>query len=102
MRFDKPLPKEPKEFEWDLGKEFINISKHGVNFHQARQAFNDEFRIVTDNPIKDRTEVRYYCYGLVDGRIMAVRFTIQNDRIRIIGAAYWRKGRKIYESRSKH
>ena len=29
--------------------------------------------------------------------ILTVRFTYRNQRIRIIGAGYWRRGKKIYE-----
>ncbi|MEI6747001.1 MAG: hypothetical protein WCL34_13640 [Methylococcaceae bacterium] len=29
--------------------------------------------------------------------ILTVRFTYRHNRIRIIGAGYWRKGKKIYE-----
>ena len=42
---------------------------------------------------------RYYCFGLNregDG-ILTVRFTYRAARIRIIGAGYWRKGKKIYD-----
>jgi hypothetical protein len=35
--------------------------------------------------------------GRVDEGIMAVRFTYRGHIIRIFGAGYWRKGRKIYE-----
>jgi len=28
---------------------------------------------------------------------MTVRFTWRDGRIRIIGAGYWRKGRKVYD-----
>ncbi len=42
-------------------------------------------------------EIRYYCFGEVDGAIMTVRFTYRNQWIRIFGAGYWREGRKIYE-----
>ncbi|MEK6747326.1 MAG: BrnT family toxin [Pseudomonadota bacterium] len=92
----------PMDFEWDYNKEILNISKHNVSFSQAKQAFRDDLRIIADNHIKGKSEKRYYCYGAVNGNIMTVRFTLQNNRVRIIGAAYWRKGRKIYESRKQH
>ena len=40
--------------------------------------------------------MRYYCFGMVDGGVMTVRFTSRNNIIRIIGAGYWRKGKKYY------
>ena len=44
-----------------------------------------------------QSEVRFFCFGMVNGRVLTVRFTVR-DSIRIIGAAYWRQGRKIYEA----
>jgi hypothetical protein len=32
---------------------------------------------------------------------MTVRFTYKKRIIRIIGAGYWRKGKKIYDSQNK-
>jgi hypothetical protein len=31
---------------------------------------------------------------------MTVRFTYRKDLIRILGAGYWRKGKKIYEQQN--
>jgi hypothetical protein len=36
-------------------------------------------------------------FGKVKGGVMTVRFTDREGRIRIIGAGYWRKGKKIYD-----
>jgi uncharacterized DUF497 family protein len=46
-------------------------------------------------------EKRYYCFGKVGEGIITVRFTVRSNLIRIIGAGYWRKGRKFYESKNK-
>ena len=43
-------------------------------------------------------ENRFYCFGRVGGGILTVRFTYRDSMIRIIGAGYWRKGKKIYET----
>ncbi len=40
---------------------------------------------------------RFYCLGKVSDAIMTVRFTYRKNKIRIIGAGYWRQGKKIYE-----
>ena len=34
------------------------------------------------------------------GGILTVRFTYRGETIRIIGAGYWRKGKKIYEEKN--
>jgi uncharacterized protein len=84
-------------FEWDPRKDEINIVKHGVSFFTAQQAFLDPQRIIAEDIEHSRSEKRYYCFGKVDGAIMTVRFIYKGRTIRIFGAGYWRKGRKIYE-----
>ena len=46
-------------------------------------------------------EQRYFCFGRVTGGILTVRFTYRMGRVRIIGAGYWRKGRKAYEEANR-
>jgi uncharacterized DUF497 family protein len=84
-------------FEWDDAKERINLSKHGVSFELAQHAFLDPKRVIVTDLSHSGQEQRYFCFGFVDGGVMTVRFTWRASRIRIIGAGYWRKGRKIYD-----
>jgi len=85
-------------FEWDKLKDAINLAKHGVSFNHAQLAFADPYRvIVEDLDHSSSDEQRYFCFGMVTGEVITVRFTIREGKIRIIGAGYWRKGKKIYE-----
>lgn len=84
-------------FEWDSQKNQLNIKKHGIDFYDAQQAFMDEERILAEDLDHSGDEKRYFCFGKVSGRVMTVRFTWRNNIIRIIGAGYWRKGKKIYD-----
>ncbi len=89
-------------FEWDYNKESENITKHHVSFELAKHAFFDINRITTlDDEHSTKQEKRYFCFGMVDEKIMTVRFTLRDKSIRIIGAGYWRKGKKFYEQRNK-
>ncbi len=88
-------------FEWSREKERSNLSKHGVSFRFAVKAFDDEERVIERDKDHSVNEERFFCYGLVDGDVMTVRFTVRDGNIRIFGAAYWRKGRKIYEKKQK-
>ena len=85
------------EFEWDSKKNQLNIKKHGIDFYDAQQAFMDDKRIIAEDLDHGGGEKRYFCFGKVSDRIMTVRFTWRNNIIRIIGAGYWRKGKKIYD-----
>ena len=42
-------------------------------------------------------EDRFYCFGRLGEGIVTVRFTYRDKVIRIFGAGYWRKGKRIYE-----
>lgn len=85
-------------FEWDEQKERENLAKHGVDFIVAQAAFEDARRLIVPDRIHSDREPRYHCIGRVEGGgVMTVRFTPRGDRLRIIGAGFWRKGRKIYE-----
>jgi uncharacterized DUF497 family protein len=84
-------------FEWDPKKDAENQSKHGVSFAAAQLAFVDPLRVIAEDLSHGSTEKRHYCFGLVGEGIMTVRFTYREGAIRIIGAGYWRKGKRIYE-----
>ncbi len=84
-------------FEWDDKKERENQSKHGVSFELAQHAFADPKRVIAQDREHSRTEKRYYCFGKVGGGVITVRFTYRGNVIRILGAGYWRKGKRIYE-----
>ena len=87
-------------FEWDEQKNKQNIQKHGVSFEIAKEAFSDPRRLIAKDKAHSSTEKRYYCFGKIKDGILTVRFTYRNKRIRIIGAGYWRKGKKKYEEQN--
>ncbi len=89
------------DFEWDSSKNNINQRKHGVSFALAQLAFLDRKRLILEDLGHSIDEKRYYCLGKVSGGIMTVRFTYRSNKIRIFGAGYWRKGKKIYERENK-
>ena len=93
--------KKRPDFEWDDRKDKWNQQKHGVSFALAQIPFLDENRIILEDLDHSNKEARYYCLGKVAGGIMTVRFTYRGNKIRIIGAGYWRKGKKIYEKENK-
>ena len=85
------------QFEWDPAKDKANQDKHGVSFADAQFAFADPHRVVARDLEHSHSEERFYCFGLVKGGVLTVRFTYRDEVIRIIGAGYWRKGKEIYE-----
>ena len=93
--------KKRSDFEWDAAKGQLNQKKHGVSFALAQLAFLDHNRVILEDLEHSAGEKRYYCLGKVADVILTVRFTYRSHRIRIIGAGYWRKGKKIYERENK-
>lgn len=87
-------------FEWDAKKDRENQKKHGIAFQTAQYAFADPKRVIAADLSHSQDEKRYFCFGMVDGGIVTVRFTLRGSVIRIFGAGYWRKGKMIYEKNS--
>ncbi|MCP4264357.1 MAG: BrnT family toxin [Candidatus Brocadiaceae bacterium] len=88
------------KFEWDEKKNKENQKKHGLSFEIAQYAFADPNRITAEDLSHSDKEKRYYCLGKVNDVIITVRFTYRKRVIRIYGAGYWRKGKKIYEDKN--
>ena len=89
-------------FEWDESKNNTNKKKHKVSFEEAQFAFKDKKRIIyEDLSHSTKTEKRYYCLGKIGEKVCTVRFTYRNKIIRIFGAGYWRKERKLYEQKHR-
>ena len=82
--------------EHDIKRRASELLQKG-RLSEAIRAFADPERKVRLNQKHSATEMRYYCLGAVDGQVMTVRFTVRQGRVRIIGAGYWREGRKMYE-----
>ena len=87
-------------FDWDEKKNHENQKKHGVSFGLAQLAFTDSKRVIAEDLTHSHGEKRYYCMGRVGHGVITVRFTYREAVIRIIGAGYWRRGKRIYEEQS--
>ncbi len=92
---------EKVRFDWDEDKDRENQAKHGVSFAFGQRVFLDPHRVIAEDVSHSGREDRFYCMGRVDDGILTVRFTYRGNVIRIYGAGYWRKGRKIYEEQNK-
>jgi uncharacterized DUF497 family protein len=73
----------PKGFEWDDEKSRRNLSKHGIDFDDAKEVFYGPVIIRQSN--RD-SEERWVAIGHSENRLIAVVFTRRSDVIRIISA----------------
>ena len=85
-------------FEWDEEKAAINIRKHGIDFNDAKQVFEDDFAVDEVDDSMEYEEDRFIITGLMDGYLITVIYTERNDTLRLISA---RKASK-YEERKYH
>lgn len=88
-------------FEWDEQKNLINYEKHGIYLEEAQDAFFDPELLLFEDTAHSSEEPRQFCIGQVDGQIITIRFTLRGSTIRIIGAGFWRKGKKLYEKKRR-
>lgn len=89
-------------FDWDPSVDLLNELKHRVPFQEAQFAFADPRRVIAEDLSHSSAEERrYYCFGRTGQGILTVRFTWRGGIIRIIGAGYWRRGKRIYEQQNQ-
>jgi uncharacterized DUF497 family protein len=88
-------------FVWNGEKERINVIRQRIGFRAAARAFQDPYRIITPDEKHSHQEKRRFCIGRVGSEVVTVRFTYRGRQIRIFGAGIWRKGRKLYEEKTK-
>lgn len=93
---------EDDDFEWDDAKAARNISVHGVPFEVARLAFDDPFAVAREDRRELYGEDRYVLLGMVQGRLLAVAYSLRGARVRIISArlAEPRERRRYHEANS--
>lgn len=70
-------------------------------FSAAQFVFADPQRVIAEDLSHSGRERRYFCFGRVGGGVLTVRFTYRRGAIRIFGAGYWRKGKRIYDQENQ-
>jgi uncharacterized DUF497 family protein len=72
-------------FEWDENKRRVNIEKHGIDFVDAVNIFQDSamFSYLSSHPTH---ETRHVSVGRVGNRLIAVISTQRGSNLRIISA----------------
>jgi uncharacterized DUF497 family protein len=90
------------EFEWDENKSKINLEKHGVDFNQAKDVFNDKDKMELPDNRKDYGEQRVKIIGRAIDLILSVIYTMRGAVVRIISArAASRAERDLYNNKKQ-
>lgn len=93
----------PASFEWDPPKAADSYAKHSVTFDEASTGFGDPLAGLVDDPRHSEGEERLVMIGSSrNSRLLAVMFTVREERIRIISARrVTRAERKAYEEKPR-
>jgi uncharacterized DUF497 family protein len=85
------------EFEFDPQKSDSNKVKHGIDFNEAQELWDDADLI--EIPVKASDELRYLVIGKISGKHWSGVITYRGEKIRIISVRRSRKEEvEIYES----
>jgi len=75
------------KFEWNVEKEVGNFRKHGISFHEAQSAFNDNLSLTIPDADHSIGEERFLLLGISSARhLIVVAHTERGDIVRIISA----------------
>ncbi len=87
------------EFEFDERKSIANRNKHGIDFFEAEQIWNDPDHI--EIPARTEDEPRYLVIGKIGDRCWSAVITFREEMIRIISVRRSRKEElEIYEGKN--
>ncbi len=85
-------------FEYDYEKSISNKKKHGIDFEEAKDLWNDNWGVVF--PARSSDESRWFLIAIRDDVHWTAIFTVRNELIRIISVRRSRKEEKaIYEKK---
>jgi uncharacterized DUF497 family protein len=72
----------PPRFEFDLQKSIANKAKHGIDFVEAQEIWNDVDRL--EIPARSLDEPRSQVIGRIGLKTWSAFITYRNEKIRII------------------
>ena len=85
------------EFEFDSEKSDGNKKKHGIDFNEAQELWNDPD--LSEIPVKTSDEPRFLVIGKIAGKHWSGVITYRGEKIRVISVRRSRKEEvEIYES----
>jgi len=86
------------KFEFDAKKSDSNLSKHGIDFIEAQELWNDPN--VLEVPARTEDEPRFIIIGNIDSRLWSAVVTYRTDHVRIISVRRSRDEEvRLYESK---
>ena len=85
------------DFEFDARKSHANKAKHGIDFIEAQEHWEDPELL--EIPLKSDDEARVLMVGRIEGKHWSAVITYRKERVRIISVRRSRgQERDLYES----
>ena len=86
------------KFEYDENKSLSNKQKHGIDFEEAKELWNDPYAFEIPS-LQSKDEERFLVLGKIDYKNYTAIITYRDTNIRIISVRRSRiKEKKLYES----
>ena len=82
-------------YEWDERKRRTNVKKHGIDFIDIPELFDNDVVIIPDERF-DYGEPRFIAIGILKSQVVVVAYTERDENIRIISARRATKNEQIY------
>jgi uncharacterized DUF497 family protein len=76
-------------FEYDPNKSATNKEKHGIDFEEAKELWNDDKRTMA--PVPNATEPRHLVTGVIDNKHWTAVVTERNGNMRLISVRWARE-----------
>lgn len=70
------------DFEFDPAKSAANLGKHGIDFNDAQNLWEDPSHVTFEARFEDET--RHGIIGLANGKLWCAIFTLRDKKIRLI------------------
>lgn len=71
------------EFDWSEDKRRKNLAKHQLDFAQVPFVDWESATILQDRRA-DYGETRYWAFGMLNGRLHLIAFTLRGNKVRVI------------------
>ena len=80
------------EFDWDDTKYRKVLNERGFDFNYASRVFSDPNRVVEADNSHDYKEDRFRIYGMIEGRVYILVYTMKGGTSHIITA--WKANKR--------
>ena len=84
------MSKSLTSFMWDEFKRLSNIEKHGIDFQDVIEVFDDPDALSVRSAV-ETSEGRHLIIGRCKGRVITVIFTWRGNTVRVISARVARR-----------